>query len=169
MRKGHKPNIRSLRRDLYRLLSVFMASQPISKGQDLFDSRGPKTIATLLSFQEDEATELLLSIAVTLRVLDDREDGLLNMFSSYCGQLTEDANDPLKSSKGLTLREACNKIIHARSVEFAMTENGRNSAAPFLEPFMYFEGVDQRRRKWLADLDITKFVHEGISGIVALD
>lgn len=158
--KAHRPNLDHLRIDLYQLLAVFMASRPIAAAA-LGSLSLHRELADVGDIERDLATRLLLSIAVTVRVLDDREDGQLEMLSTYVGTLTEDSAE-LMASGGLTLREACNKIIHAKGVDFAASKS--EGEREYLEPFVYFTG-SKGRRVWNASLNVMQFVREGLYAV----
>ena len=159
---GHQPNLAALRSDLHQLLAIFLASKSIAE----VASEEAKPVASVFNVQDienDAITRLLLATSVTLRVLDDREDGRLEMFSVYCGTLTKDTSDPVASGGGLTLREACNKIIHATEVE--LDRSSLHTGHSYLNPYVYLSGKDQRSRDWQVSLKVAQFVREGLVGI----
>jgi hypothetical protein len=103
-------------------------------------------------------TKLLLSTAITLRILDGRENGNLDMFSRYCGLLQEGSE-----SNCLSFRVACNKIIHAKEIE--MARNTLSNKITYLFPEISLSGTDQHKRKWVATVNIYEDVREGMIGI----
>lgn len=120
------------------------------------------------SLEEETITRLLLSTAITLRVLDDREGGSLDLLSRVCGTLFTTGSAKPDDEKALSIREACNKIIHAQ--EFSLT---RATAIPTgfspLEPYIHMRGVDQSgKRSWKASIGVFDFVREGMIGISSL-
>ena len=159
---GHRPNLSTLRAELHYLLATFLASNEIARtAAEEFEAH--RLFFDFREMEADAITKLLLSIAVTLRVLDDREDGTLEMMSLYCGLLVKDLSDPPGTTQGLSLREACNKIIHAKTVEFDRDETP--GAHPHLKAFVYLAGQDQRRRQWTANVNVVHFVRECMSGL----
>lgn len=156
---AYQPNLDSLRADLHQLLCIFEASESIHrKIQD--EPNYAKKHLVFEKLENDAITRLLLSTAITLRILDDREKYKLNMFSTYCGYLQVDSE-----SIGLTLREACNKIVHALYIEMA-----RNTVVPdimYLFPEIYLSG-EKNKKKWLATINIYEYVREGMLGIESI-
>jgi len=100
----------------YRLLTHLLASKPLSKlctghfacGYDILRD----------NFEEQEIQHLLIELAISYRMYDD-------MVKSNDGESISHMNpvgkiwDPIKSKqRDLSLREACNKIIHAECIKF---------------------------------------------------
>lgn len=154
---GHYPNIANVLLDIYRLLTIFMASRPISELEELPPHVGADSLQEFGKFERDELTRILLTVAITVRVIDDLEDKIIDMLSSYCGLLTADVTDPIQTC-GLNVRDACNKIVHAKTIDFdrGLLPNGRR----YLERSIFLAGTDHRKRNWQADLDVVKFSRE---------
>jgi len=161
---GHQVDLAGLRSDLHLLLAVFLASQPIAAIGD-FDRWRGEDLYKLQDCEGNAITRLLLSTSISLRVLDDQEQRALDYASIYCGRLTRDITKPVESNIGLTLREACNKIIHASVVEF--DRGALPSGSPYLHPFLYLKG-SERSTAWEVQLDVVQFVREGINAILSL-
>jgi hypothetical protein len=158
MRKpGHHPNISNVLLDIYRLLTIFMASRPIAELDDLAPHRGADALQEFGEFEHDEVTRILLTVAITVRVIDDREDKIMDMLADYCGLLTPDIKAPLQTD-GLNIRDACNKIVHAKTIEFdwVALPNGRQ----YLERSIFLSGADHKKRNWRANLNVVKFARE---------
>jgi len=83
------------------------------------------------------------------------------MLTDYCGTITKDLAKPLER-EGLSIRDACNKIIHARTVMFdtANTSSGRT----YLYPTLYLEGKEWSK-PWAVDLDVIKFCRESAASL----
>jgi hypothetical protein len=79
---GYYPDIESTRIDLYRLLNQFLASKKLSD-MCIDDGWLNHAMYSLDHFFEIEATRILLSSAVTARVIDDR-DGDLEEYETTC-------------------------------------------------------------------------------------
>lgn len=157
---AYQPNLDALRADLHQLLCIFSASESIHrKVQDEPDFAKKHLVFEKL--EDDAITKLLLSTAITLRILDEREDGNLEMFSRYCGSLQEGSK-----SNGLSFRGACNKIIHAKEIE--MARNTLSNEITYLFPEIYLSGTDQRKRTWRATVNIYEYVREGMIGITGI-
>ena len=114
-------NSETVLRDAYRLLSLVLGDQIISATCE--DERDP--LAQLHDqFIEDELVQLLISTAVMNRTQDEHMSGPRNdenelSFSPivhHCGTLNANLMAEDVVTKPLTLREACNKIIHAEHI-----------------------------------------------------
>ena len=101
----------------------------------------------------DEITRILLSLAVTARVVDDREQqillGLLVLIAGYFRVIYT-----ISATEVLEIREACNKLIHAKTVRFDVEELG---VQRYLNPIIYLYG-SFHGKEWKAQLDIIKFL-----------
>lgn len=157
-REGYFFGTESFRLDLYRLLCCFLASHEFAK------LRG-RTITSKVAelddqFSEFEIMRLLVDIAVKTRIVQDREREHLRRLTAECGYLIPDVTKP-RSRQKLTLREACNKIIHAKKFNFD-TRNIRVKDEHYvgteaaLRPFVFLYG-QQDGAKWKAQLDIIQF------------
>ena len=159
-KSAYQPNLGSLRADLHQLLCVFEASESIHRKIQEEPDYSKKHLL-FEQLENDAITKLLLSTAITLRILDDRENGILEMFSMYCGLIQEKSNN-LQESKGVTIRIACNKIVHA--TEIAMVRNNVSSEIRYLFPEIDLSGTE-RNKKWDVTINIYEYVREGIRGI----
>jgi hypothetical protein len=100
-----------VRRDLYLLLACTLGSKryaEITNGVDYSPLQNLKD-----EFEQAEIGRLLLSLAVRIRVLDDRGQVPRATMQRSCGVLEEGAD-----KMPLSLREACNKVVHASSAQF---------------------------------------------------
>lgn len=113
---GYSPDIEVTQLDLYRLLNQFLASNSLSTKCDEDGGGLFHAMYTLDKFFEIEATRILLSSAVIARVMDDKNKDL-NQYNTSCGVLIPDLNNP-SDATDLQLREACNKIIHAKTIKY---------------------------------------------------
>jgi hypothetical protein len=150
---GHMPNTQTVSLELYRLLSIFLSSKSFA---ELRTGTGEEwePIAHMEEHQEDEITRILLAVSITARVLDDRHNQCFDLAAGSCGILT----DHLGEESPLSLREACNKIIHARVIHYDVLETPERQ--PYLEPFMYFYGERQNGAEWKAVLHVIDFAKE---------
>lgn len=151
---------------VYDLLNTFLGSKALAEFRKC-EIEGAKNSITerkhnepLARLQRDHfrmnVSHLILSIAGLLRVVEERDrDGIVaNDF--ICGELREPVDD---KAKGLGLREACNKIIHAKSI--VIPENVVASERPaarqkYFEPKLVLTG-SRGRVKWQAEIDVIKF------------
>ena len=115
----------TLRLNAYRLLCLFYANKEISR---LRDPDGGDTSSSKLErhFFSREVTQLLLHIAIGVRVFDDQMNALPKDDPVKCAYLRRrDSVNQLHKYMmwdEMSLREACNKIIHANVVEPHSTE-----------------------------------------------
>lgn len=159
VKEGYRPNTEVAALELHRLLAIFLSSRPFAQ---LRKGNGERweAIAHLQQFEDDEITRILLSAAITARVVDDREGGVFQLLAGPCGTLIETIDGKNKESP-LELREACNKIIHAQKVRFDIedTEEGQT----YLNPTIYLYGKRASGAGWKATLDVIKFSEEYVS------
>ncbi|ETJ85037.1 hypothetical protein D041_4880 [Vibrio parahaemolyticus EKP-008] len=79
---------------------------------------------------EDEVSRTLLQSAIILRILDDESEAdkdEKNPF--YCGELSSK-----NGVQKLSLREACNKIIHGQKINFDIEELGGCLSCIYMVP-----------------------------------
>lgn len=146
--------------DLYRLLCMVTASREVA-------SHGLTSPAIAMmqgGFFKSEVTRILISCAAGLRILfDQRPQGPMNE-QRDCGKLFPNwATDPAKVEV-LTLREACNKIIHATDIRFDVVIpdaaiNPDEEGAHYL-PRLYLYG-SKGRNDWRAELSLIDFARWG--------
>ncbi|MEX3917943.1 hypothetical protein AB4Y43_17125 [Paraburkholderia sp. BR10872] len=164
---AHLPNVEATFIDLHRLLSIFLASRgfadlieaPAGHAQELHDP-----LFKLQGCEEDEISRILLSLAITARVVDDAHARVLELVAGTCGRLIPDVRNP-ERSVNLELREACNKVIHAqrRNFDIEHNDNGRQ----YLTPTIYLYG-QQGATEWKAVLDIVEFAKQYASCVAAV-
>ena len=94
-------------------------------------------------------------LAITARVIDDREGRVYELVSRSCGKLIK--NTRAKTEEELPLREACNKIIHAKKIRIDTEVDERGQ--PYFEPYIYIYG-DQGGTEWKAVIDVIEFAKE---------
>jgi hypothetical protein len=156
-KEGYHPNTQGALVELHRLVCIFLASRSFA---DL--RQGPVDQADVLDPlqepEEEEITRILLSVAITARVIDDREEKIFELVAGQCGTLEEGG-----AGKLLALREACNKIIHATKIRFDVAANEKGQR--YLNPTMYLYGQRQNGAPWKASLDIIEFAKQYV-GVV---
>lgn len=157
--EGHFPNTENAVVELHRLLAIFLASRQFSELCQRTPEEGFDPIYRIQEVEQDEITRILLTLAVTARVVDDREGRVFELIDSDCGTLQKDISD--KEVEVLDIREACNKIIHAQTVRSDVEELG---VKRYLNPFIYLRGSLQGKC-WRAQLDIIKFCKEYITTV----
>ncbi|MDA9529936.1 hypothetical protein ACM42_16215 [Bradyrhizobium sp. CCBAU 25338] len=115
-------------------------------------------------FFKTEVTRILISCAAGLRIRFDQSQGPTDEQKADCGKLFPNwATDP-KKVEVLTLREACNKIIHATDIRFDVVIpdaaiNPDEEGAYYL-PQLYLYG-SKGRNDWRAELSLIDFARWG--------
>jgi len=104
------------------------------------------------TFEQSEVSRRLISLAVTLRSQLDVSGRPCDM---RVGSLVRDLREP-SEQEPLTLREACNKVIHAESVDLA-PRGGERSDVPPLSATVALHGTF-RGCEWQAELDVMAFL-----------
>jgi len=90
-----------------------------------------------------------------LRMMDDKCDGKI-LKNEVCGELHIGAK-----SKPLSLRDACNKIIHAKQLHFDVEVVDRFEVSRnFLNPFVYLYG-EKGGAKWKCYIEVLKYIEGG--------
>ena len=138
-----------LSKELLILLSVFNSSKINNK--ILLPLMNSSDILEIFPTEFFLIQENLISSAIKLRVIDDQfiKHSKNNPISkNIVGSLNEKSQH-----KGLIFREACNKIIHA--IKFTPV------GSKFYLPKIILEG-EKNDVKWLAKLDIIKYVSCGL-------
>lgn len=157
--EGHHPNTETTFLELHRLLAIIFASKSFA---ELRVGNGEKwdPIDHLQQFEDDEITRILLSVSVTARVIDDRNNKVFDLVAGDCGKLFE-TDEKGTTETGLTLREACNKIIHAQKIRFDISET--ETTQRYLNPIIYLYGERRKGHEWRAVLDVVDFAKEYVS------
>lgn len=150
---GHNPNTETVILELHRLLAIFLSSRSFA---ELREGTGEtwEPISHIQQWEDDEITRILLAVAITARVIDDREENKVFDKAGDCGTLSETGTNA-NPDKPLTLREACNKIIHAQKVRLDLSET--EACQSYLNPIIYLYGQKMNGVKWKATLDIIEF------------
>ncbi len=104
------------------------------------------------TFEASEVSRRLIGLAVMLR---SQLDASSRRRDAVVGGLIPDVRAP-SVEQSLTLREACNKIIHAESVDLSPGK-GEESETPPISSTVTLEGT-HRDREWLARLDVLSFL-----------
>jgi hypothetical protein len=164
----HYPNISSALLDLHRLLAIFLSSGNI----EALPER--KTMRRLFDqIARDEITRILLALAATVRIVDDRTwqgspSALHVFFDTTCGELIPDVDQP-EQREALTIREACNKILHSLRIEpavKAVTDGGFVLDSRVLLTGTKRKGADSL--KWAAAIDVVPFCEKAATALELL-
>lgn len=147
---GYRLNSEIVRRDLHMLLSIFMAIRPI---QLAVDGREDPIESLQARFGEAEIQHLLISTAIMNRAQLDHMANLRSdpnelsfpIRNEICGRLHQPREH---EAVALTLREACNKIVHAEEISLSIEQH---------EPRITLSGR-QRGIQWVAVVEIVRYV-----------
>ena len=157
VKEGHFPNVSNALLETYRLITIFLASKNFAALLTNYPGEGFDPFYKLQEVESNEITRLLLSLAITARVIDDREQRVFKLIKSNCGELQRDTSKT--DFEPLDLREACNKIIHAKKVRGDVdTVNGQT----YLNPYIYLYG-QHGKTKWKAKLDVVLFAKKYVT------
>jgi hypothetical protein len=151
--------------DLYRLLCVALADKSIGVLADDPDYDNMSPIQDLQDrFRDGELIRVLISSAVALRILFDRHTDLRSTSKRMCGQLWPQWPKHKRKAEPLTLREACNKIIHAEDIkdDLIVPDLAMNPdmIGTYIRPFLDLYGT-KGGKKWRARLSIIQFARHG--------
>lgn len=149
-KSGYLFNIEIIIQDLHRMMSIFLASPHLA---ELRTDLAGDPIAYLQQYEEDEITRILINSAITARIIDDLDKNIFEQANTICGELIENLDNP-KNTVPLNLREACNKIIHAKKINYDTTEINNKI---YKNPLLYFYG-NKNGIKWKASLNVFDYV-----------
>jgi hypothetical protein len=158
VREGHFPKTETALIELYRLVAIFLASENFAALRNGEPGEGHDPVYKLQECEEEEITRILLVLAITARVIDDREGRVYELVGTDCGTLQRNTSRP--ATESLTLREACNKIIHAKKVRLDMEED--HNRQRYLNPYIYIYG-NQAEIEWKATVDVVLFAREYVT------
>jgi hypothetical protein len=152
-RPGHSIDPSPFLLDLYRLLCMVLADRQFAK-LGLQSSRAIEWLQD--GYADTEITRVLISTAVILRILFDQDRRRFrDLVSKKCGTLYPER--PKMTREDLTLREACNKIIHATRVsrDVVVPDATRNpdQEGLYRQPYLYLYG-EKSGQAWRAKLSI---------------
>jgi len=143
-----------LEQKAFHLLSIINASTKSNAISDIRDS-------LVVEYECSEVSRLLLECAVLIRNEIDLQYSS-NSYRTYTekecvGKLYRDIYDAKDECEELTFREACNKIIHARHINFDL-ENAKNQRQyDSINNMVYLYG-NYQNKGWKAELDVCKFL-----------
>lgn len=141
--------------DLHNLLCIFLADEKYSK--IIKGSKDP--LWELASLAEKEITRILINSAIVARIIDDQKDSS-SSFSAQsleCGLLIVDNKKSI-----LTLREACNKIIHAKNIGFEITETATKYS--FVESKILLTGK-KNGKNWDAEINVVDYIRSYLNAM----
>lgn len=146
--------------DLYRLLCMVTSSRDVAK-------RGLAAPAIAMmqgGFFKSEVTRILISCAAGLRIRFDQSRGPTDEQKADCGKLFPNWATHPKTVEVLTLREACNKIIHATDIRFDVVVPDAainpDEEGAYYQPRLYLYG-SKGHNDWRAELSLIDFARRG--------
>jgi hypothetical protein len=155
--------------DVYRLLGIVLSDKQIAALGDEATHHSPPVWQLQDRFRKAEIMRILISSAVALRILLDQErdprDKRFKIASNkQCGELWKNWDRTKRRSKGkskpLTVRDACNKIIHASDivddVVWPNPELNPDQVGIYIRPFVYLYGT-HKGQDWRAKLSVIDF------------
>lgn len=139
--------------DFYYLCAIFGASKDIYKKFFKLDEKSKYSIFnTFKDIEFTEAQKRLISIAVICRnELENNGKRELELEENNIGTIL------IKNKKdNLDLRETCNKIIHAKNIEFETSSTDKWSG--YLKSKIYLYGT-YKGEEWKATINVYKFIN----------
>ncbi len=140
--------------DLYRLAAIVLASRSFRTESEAPSSHHDPLGSLAAYFEEPEVFRILLAAAIWLRVQLDQGHLDAPHASAVVGSLRTDPPAGPKQ-EDLTIREACNKIIHGKGFRIAVAET--DDYEQYLAGQITFTGT-HRGSAWEATVDILAFV-----------
>ncbi|WP_454818930.1 hypothetical protein [Labrys neptuniae] len=168
-RHNYQLNSAIVLRDLYRLLTMAMADQPLMAAAERRDD----PLRSLRDqFIEDEVIHLLVSTAIANRIhlehlrgpREDPDEAGFQLIAHICGELQPDADDAAK--KPLLLHEACHKIIHAENIVVQTEGNPENT--PWRRQLDITLRGQLGRRTWVAHLLLIEYARASVRNFGAM-
>ena len=140
--------------DLYKLGSYFLASKR-------WCDDGPVEFDLIRKgYEEKEIVSLLISIAIKLRnkfdVFKHESETSINESGSNVGELQNDMNS--SSRQKLNLREACNKIIHTKKLNFDYDDSYPEPIVDQVLNLKIHLYGDFWNKKWKATINVMNFI-----------
>ncbi|MGL3106002.1 hypothetical protein [Bradyrhizobium sp. BR 1432] len=142
--------------DLYRLICMVSSSRDVAR-QGL---TSPAIAMMQGGYFKSEVTRILISCAAGVRIHFDQSGGPADEPGSDCGKLFPNWATDKSKFEVLTLREACNKIIHATDIRFDVVvpdaANNPDEEGAYYQPRLYLYG-SKGRNDWRAELSLLDF------------
>jgi len=155
-KQTYAPPTQAVILELHRLVCIFLASKSFA---DL--RQGPTyridTWDHLQESEESEISRILLTVAITARVIDDLHQNPFAFIGGSCGVLEDGQGE-----KPLSMRDAMNKIIHATSIHFDVDQN--EEGQQYVNPTIYLYG-DKNGSRWKATMDVLEFAQKYVACI----
>ncbi|MBZ5554568.1 MAG: hypothetical protein LAO21_17765 [Acidobacteriia bacterium] len=150
MTTGYPVAAEALDLEIFQLVCVFSASQSLAR----IESTYPCLRWVRATFETSEASRRLIGLAVMLRNSLDARIGTKS--KAVVGRLVADVSRPSQTVE-LSLREACNKIIHAELVDLSLGSNEHEECPPLADTIK-LQGT-HRQKEWEAQIDVLSFLN----------
>jgi hypothetical protein len=142
--------------DLYRLLCMVLADRRIAALTDELADPLPPEQQLQDRYRGSEVIRILASSAVALRILFDQHSRALKTLPKRsCGTLWPRWPEGKRKPEVLTLREACNKIIHAWDIKddpvIPHRKTNPDMAGLYIRPHVFLHGTKDNEN-WRAKL-----------------
>ena len=152
--------------EIYRLLTILEASPALAAFDGDIESDKRK-LEFLRGWEFTEISRIVVSLAAIIRSSLDADP--VGSGDSYyglelqrpVGVLTPDLLGRPEKQEPLDFREACNKVIHAKSVEPKTAPASRGTVPP-LTGWLVLYG-DHRGKDWRADLDLRDYAFAALT------
>lgn len=134
------------------LLGCMVHASPV------FDSLGDHALNLRAKFQETQIGQALLTVAVAIRNAMDQNPSRAGYWLDGIDENVGTLYPTVESGEqvSLTIREACNKVIHCASINFHyLSDAPRRGLA--LEPRAHLYGT-HGDKEWKATIDINRFI-----------
>lgn len=138
----------------FHLLSIVNASFHSNAIDDLKE-------VLVKEYERSEVSRILIELAVQIRNKLDLNDSIYEGFkynpTTVTGELEIKRTDGTINNIDLTFREACNKIIHAKHINFDLLNAKSIKDYDHMNSVIYLYG-DLKSCDWKAKLEIVKFI-----------
>lgn len=151
----------------YRLLCALFAAYDF---QLLYRDSDPDPLDDFLQFADEEKSENIISLSAIARASDDELGSLAQIeisFPNGVGWLRQEGESQIT----LSIREACNKIIHAKTVKYDLAWSEENPVwgqwykaqglevkDKFKAPALELNGCHISGKTWEARIELVPFI-----------
>jgi len=165
--RGHQFDGGPFALDLYRLLAMALSDRRMSGLGDETRYHQPPVWQLQDRFRKGEIIRILVSSATALRILLDQNPRLFKKTRvQQCGSLWSRWPKNKGKVELLTLREACNKLIHATDIRDDLIipdrRNNPDEVGTYIRPFVYLYGTKDGTL-WRAKLSLVHFAQHATS------
>jgi len=142
-----------LEQKAFHLLSIINASEKSNSITDLKEN-------LVVEYEFSEISRILLECAVQIRNQNDGDyvnKEYKYSIDSIVGKLFENIKSTPQKYTNLTFKESCNKIIHAKHINFDLENAKSTKEYDSINSTIYLYG-DHNKKEWKAELDVCKFI-----------